>query len=99
MKSILWRVAKRLSYIEDTRCLEVHEGAEVQILSFLTSAIKASEKSNSSPGSFTPGTDCIGRWWSKHTVLKFCGEETITAPARIQILQCPDRNKWIHRLR
>jgi len=25
IKSVLWRVAKRLSYIEDARCLKVHE--------------------------------------------------------------------------
>ena len=27
MKIVLWRVAKRLSYIEDARCLKVNKGA------------------------------------------------------------------------
>ena len=26
IKSVLWRVAKRLSYVEDTRCLKVKSG-------------------------------------------------------------------------
>jgi len=29
IKSVLWRVAKRLSYIEDARCLKVNEGHPV----------------------------------------------------------------------
>ena len=28
IKSVLWRVAKRLSYTEDARCLKVKEGAD-----------------------------------------------------------------------
>ena len=30
MKSVLWRVAKRLSYIEDARCLKVKDESEGQ---------------------------------------------------------------------
>ena len=31
MKSILWRVAKRLSYIEDARCLEVKRLKNIEL--------------------------------------------------------------------
>jgi len=31
-KSVLWRVAKRLSYIEDARCLKVKVWAECTVL-------------------------------------------------------------------
>lgn len=51
------------------------------------------------PAALPPGADCIGRWWSRHPVLQGYGEETITAPAGIQISECPDRSKWIHRQR
>ena len=29
-KSVLWRVAKRLSYIEEARCLKVKQSTEVE---------------------------------------------------------------------
>ena len=29
IKSVLWRVAKRLSYIQDARCLKVNQGVEI----------------------------------------------------------------------
>ena len=31
MKSVLWRVAKRLSYIEDARCLKVKHATNTAI--------------------------------------------------------------------
>jgi len=51
------------------------------------------------PAALPPGTDSIGRWWTKHPVLEGYGEETNTAPAGIHISEGPDRSKWIHLLR
>ena len=31
IKSVLWRVAKRLSYIEDARCLTVKPNSKMQV--------------------------------------------------------------------
>ena len=35
MKSVLWRVAKRLSYIEDARCLKVNASESTPLSVFL----------------------------------------------------------------
>jgi len=34
IKSILWRVAKRLSYIEDARCLKVNKSGSFMFIYF-----------------------------------------------------------------
>jgi len=31
IKSVLWRVAKRLSYIEDARCLKVKRNSDIPV--------------------------------------------------------------------
>ena len=36
IKSVLWRLAKRLSYVEDARCLKVNKSVRGTLHSFIT---------------------------------------------------------------
>jgi len=69
IKSVLWRVAKCLSYIEEARCLKVKHNAvracaevDSQLNEFLTWALEGRDGSVSRLDRFIPGTDWLGGW-------------------------------------